>query len=79
VTVENVEKNPHFTSSIVIRELLKKLPEYLRRQWGQIRSDDVDIQHFAALVNEQIDVISKVEIGNETRPTEVKNCERNKN
>jgi hypothetical protein len=49
----------------------------------QIRSDDIDIQQFAAWVNEQNDVISKVEIGNEARPTEqptkVKNGERNKN
>jgi hypothetical protein len=78
VTVENVGNKSHFTSSIVIRELLKKLPEYLVLQWGQhlvqIRSDDVDIQQFLALVNEQNDVISKVEIGNE-----VKNDERNKN
>jgi hypothetical protein len=34
VIVENVGKKSHFTSSIVIRELLKKLPEYLRLQWG---------------------------------------------
>jgi hypothetical protein len=81
VTVENVGKKSHFTSSIVNRKLLKKLPEYL--QWGQhmvqIRSDDVDIQQFAAWVNEQNNVISKVEIGNEARPTEVKNGERNEN
>jgi predicted transcriptional regulator len=32
VTVENVGKKLHFTSSIVIRELLKKLSEYLRLQ-----------------------------------------------
>jgi hypothetical protein len=61
VTVENVGKKLHFTSSIVIRELLKKLSEYLRLQWGQhmvqIRSDDVDIQQFAAWVNKQNDVI----------------------
>jgi hypothetical protein len=48
-----------------------------------IRSNDVGIQQFAALVNEQKDVISKVEIGNETRSTErsmeVKNGERKKN
>jgi hypothetical protein len=60
--------------------LLKKLAEYLRLQWGQhivqIRSDDVDIQQFA---NEQNDVISKVEIRNEARPTEVKSGERKKN
>jgi hypothetical protein len=49
-----VKKKSYFTSRIVIRELLKKLPEYLRLQWGQylvqIRSDDVDIdiQQFAA-------------------------------
>jgi hypothetical protein len=47
-TVENVGKRSHFTSSIVIRKLLKKLPEYLRLQWGQhmvhIWSDDVDIR-----------------------------------
>jgi hypothetical protein len=36
----------------------------------QIRSDDVDIQQFAAWVNEQNDVISKIEIGNEALPTE---------
>jgi hypothetical protein len=52
MTVENVGKKSRFTSSIVIRELLKKLPEYLCLQWGQhmvqIRSDDVDIQQFAA-------------------------------
>jgi hypothetical protein len=30
VTVENVGKKSRFTSSIVIREFLKKLPEYLR-------------------------------------------------
>jgi hypothetical protein len=55
------------------REFLKKLLEYLRLQWGQhmvqIRSDDVDIQQFAAWVNEQNDVISKVEIGNKARTT----------
>jgi hypothetical protein len=87
VTVENVGKKSHFTSSIVIRELLKKLPEYLRLQWGQpmvqIQWDDVDIQQFAAWSNEQNDVISKVELGNEAlpteRPKEVKNGERNKN
>jgi hypothetical protein len=45
----------------------------------QIRSDDVDIQQFAAWVKEQNDVISKVELGNEVRPTEVKNGERKKN
>jgi hypothetical protein len=33
----------------------------------QIRSDDVDIQLFAAWVNEQNHVISKVEIGNDRR------------
>jgi hypothetical protein len=33
----------------------------------------------ATWVNEQNDMISKVEIGNEARPTEVKNGERNKN
>jgi Holliday junction resolvasome RuvABC ATP-dependent DNA helicase subunit len=44
VTVENVSKKSRF---IVIREFLKKLPEYLRRM-VQIRSDDVDIQQFAA-------------------------------
>jgi hypothetical protein len=48
-----------------------------------IQSDDVDIQQFAAWVNEQNDVISKVEIGNEARlterPMEVKNGEENKN
>jgi hypothetical protein len=59
----------------VIGELLKKLPEYLCLQFlVQIRLDDV---------NEQNDVISKVEIGNEVRPkkrpTEVKNGESNKN
>jgi hypothetical protein len=52
MTVENVGKKSRFTSSIVIRELLKKLPEYLCLQWGQhmvqLRSDDLDIQHFAA-------------------------------
>jgi hypothetical protein len=57
--------------------LLKKLPEYLRLQWGQhmvqIRSNDVDIQLFVAWVNKQNDVISKVEIGNEAWPTKVKN------
>jgi hypothetical protein len=56
----------------VIRELLKKLPEYLRLQWEQ---------HMVQIrLN---DVISKVKIGNEDRltkwPTEVKNGERNKN
>jgi hypothetical protein len=69
VTVENVGKKSRFTSSIVIRDLLKKLPEYLRLQWGQylvqIWSDDVDIKQFATWVLEQNDVISKVEIGNE--------------
>jgi hypothetical protein len=82
VTVENVGKKSHFTSSIVIRELLKKLPEYLRLQWGQhmvVVVDDVDIQQFAAWVNEKNNVISKVEIGNEARPTEVKNDERKEN
>jgi hypothetical protein len=58
-------------SSIVIRELLKTLPEYLRLKWV--------LQQFAAWVNEQNDVISKVEIENEARPTEVKNDETNKN
>jgi hypothetical protein len=80
VTVENVGKKSHFTSSIVIRVLLKK---YLRLQWGQHMvqtwSDDVNIQQLEAWVNEQNDVISKVEIGNEARPTEVKNGEINKN
>jgi hypothetical protein len=33
VTVENVEEMSQFTNKIVIRELLKKLPEYLRLQW----------------------------------------------
>jgi hypothetical protein len=71
----NVGKKSHLTSSNLIRELLKKLPEYLRLQClVQIRLDDV---------NEQNDVISKVEIGNEIRPkkrpTEVKNGESNKN
>jgi hypothetical protein len=28
LTVENIGKKTHFTNSIVIRELLKKLPEY---------------------------------------------------
>jgi hypothetical protein len=44
VTVENVGTKSHFTNSIVVRKLLKKLPEYLRLQWGQHmvqnRSDD---------------------------------------
>jgi hypothetical protein len=53
-TVENVGKKSYFTSSIVIRELLKKPPQYL--------------QQFAAWINEQNDVIFKVEIGNEARP-----------
>jgi hypothetical protein len=83
VTVENVGKKSRFTSSILIRALLKKLPEYLRLQWGQhmvlFRSDDVD----SGLGQQQNDVISKGEIGNEARPTErpteVKICERNKN
>jgi hypothetical protein len=44
-----------------------------------IQSDDVDIKQFAAWVNEQNDVISKVEIGNEERPTKSKNGEKNKN
>jgi hypothetical protein len=45
----------------------------------QIRSNDVDIQQFVAWVNKLNDVIFKVEIGNEARPTEGKNGERNKN
>jgi hypothetical protein len=49
----------------------------------QNRSDDENIQQFATWVNEQNDVISKIEIGKEARPTErpteVKNCERNNN
>jgi hypothetical protein len=65
-----------FTSSILIRELLKKLSEYLRLQWGQHM---VQTQQFATWVNEQNDVISKVEVGNEAWPMEVKNGERNKN
>jgi hypothetical protein len=32
VAVENVGKKSRFTSSIVIRELLKKLPEYMHQQ-----------------------------------------------
>jgi hypothetical protein len=36
----------------------------------QIWSDDVDIQQFVAWVNEQNNVISEVEIGNEARQTE---------
>jgi hypothetical protein len=48
VTVENVGKTSRFTSSIVIRALLNKLPEYLRLQWGQ------QIQQFAAWVNKMI-------------------------
>jgi hypothetical protein len=46
----------------LIRELLKKLSEYLRLQWGQHM---VQTQQFATWVNEQNDVISKVEVGNE--------------
>jgi DNA-binding GntR family transcriptional regulator len=35
VTVENAGKKSHFTSSIEIREWLKRLPVYLRLLWGQ--------------------------------------------
>jgi hypothetical protein len=65
MAIENDVKKSHFTSSIVTRELLKKLPEYLRLLWGQhmvqIRSYDVDIQQFAAWVNKQNDVKLKSE------------------
>jgi hypothetical protein len=67
MTVENVGNKSHFTSSFVISELLKNLPEYLRLQWGQYL---VQIRSDAAWVNEQNDVISKIEIENEARPTE---------
>jgi hypothetical protein len=71
VTVENVGK-----SQFHEQHCDQRVPEYLRVQWRQhmmqIRSDDVDIPKFAAWVNAQNNVISKVEIGNEARPTEVK-------
>jgi hypothetical protein len=45
----------------VIRELLKKLPEYLRLQW----THDMNIQQLADWVSTQNKIVSKVEIGNE--------------
>jgi hypothetical protein len=53
---------------------LKKLPEYLRLQWGQyllqVRTHDVNIQQFADWVITQNGIVSKVEIENEaTQPT----------
>jgi predicted oxidoreductase (fatty acid repression mutant protein) len=47
VRVENVGKMSQFTNKIVIRELLKKLPEYLRLQW----THDVNIQQFTDWVS----------------------------
>jgi hypothetical protein len=61
VTVENVGEMSQFTNKIVIRELLKKLPEYLRLQW----THDVNIQQLADWVSTQNKIVSKVEIGNE--------------
>jgi hypothetical protein len=67
--VENVGKMSQFTNKIVIREFLKKLPEYLRLQWGlvKIRAHDMNmnIQQFADWVSTQNKIVSKVEIGNE--------------
>jgi hypothetical protein len=69
VTVDNVGRDADFKSSSVIKELLKKLPEFLRLQWGQHlmqnRIRDANICQFAAWVSEQNEVIATVEIGND--------------
>jgi hypothetical protein len=71
VTVANIGRSPNFASGIVIKELLKKLPEFLRLQWGQFliqhNVDDADIFQFATWVRQQNEVTSKVEIGDDAK------------
>jgi hypothetical protein len=58
----------HLTSNLIIKELLKKLPEYLRLQWGQFvvqkHLHSPNIHQFAKWVSEQNEPnVSQVEIG----------------
>jgi hypothetical protein len=67
--VESLDGMSHLITNLIIKELLKKLPEYLRLQWGQflvqkqLRSPN--IHQFAKWVSEQNKIVSEVEIGGE--------------
>jgi hypothetical protein len=75
--VEGLGGMSHLTSNLIFKELVKKLPEYLRLQWGQfvvqkqLRSPN--IHQFAKWVSEQNKIISQVEIGGEKMKTTNKN------
>jgi hypothetical protein len=64
----------HLTSNLIIKVLLKKLPEYLRLQWGhfvvqqQLRSPN--IQQFTKWVSKQNEIVSQVKIGGENKNEE---------
>jgi hypothetical protein len=60
VTVDDVEEMAQFMSNVVIRGLLKKLPDNLRWQWAKI-------QQFADWVSVQNEIVSNVEIGTNDR------------
>jgi Protein of unknown function (DUF1759) len=67
ITVDNIGKRANFSSGTVIKELLKKLPEYLRLQWGQFlvqhNLDDADIYQFATWVRQQNESLKPILIG----------------
>jgi hypothetical protein len=71
VTVENLSKMARFTSKVVIRGLLKKLPDYFLLQLGQylvqVWTKNVKIHQFAICV--QTEIVSKADIGDEIAQT----------
>jgi biotin synthase-related radical SAM superfamily protein len=66
-TVENLGELSHFTGKQLVKELLMKLPKYMRMQWGsfliQIDVSRQNINAFAECVNSIDKIVSAVEIG----------------
>jgi hypothetical protein len=71
--VEGLGGMSHLTSNLIFKELVKKLPEYLRLQWGQfvvqkqLRSPN--IHQFAKWVSEQNEIVSQLRENSKMKTT----------